>query len=142
MNIEEMKIEDYNEAISLWRSVEGVGLHDDADSKEAIGQYLQRNPGISFAALDNEKLVGAVLCGHDGRRGYLHHLAVALTHRKKGIGKALVQRVIKKLSSLGITKCHVFVFADNLDAQNFWKSIGWMERTDLKIMSKDIDQEN
>lgn len=76
MEISEMNIEDYEEVISLWQSVEGVGLHDDADSKEAIGQYLQRNAGLSFIARDSGKLVGAILCGYDGRRGYLHHLAV------------------------------------------------------------------
>ena len=119
MTIKEMTIADYEEAILLWQSVEGVGLHDDADSKEAIGQYLQRNPGISFVARDNGKLVGAVLCGYDGRRGYLHHLAVGKSYRKKGIGKALVQRIIKKLGSLDVTKCHVFVFADNLGGQKF-----------------------
>ncbi len=137
MNIKEMTIADYEDAISLWRSVDGVGLHDDADSKQAIGQYLQRNQGISFVARDNGMLAGAVLCGYDGRRGYLHHLAVSKAYRKKGIGKALVQQVIKKLASLGITKCHVFVFAGNLGGQKFWKSIGWTERAELKIMSKD-----
>jgi putative acetyltransferase len=137
MNIKEMTIADYEDAISLWRSADGVGLHDDADSKHAIGKYLQRNQGLSFVARDNGMLAGAVLCGYDGRRGYLHHLAVSEAYRKKGIGKALVQRVIKKLASLGITKCHVFVFDGNLGGQKFWKSIGWTERVELKIMSKD-----
>ncbi|MHC4124095.1 MAG: GNAT family N-acetyltransferase [Planctomycetota bacterium] len=139
MEISEMNIEDYEEVISLWQNVEGVGLHDDADSKEAIERYLHRNPGLSFVARYNGKLIGAVLCGHDSRRGHLYHLAVARTHRKKGIGKALVEQVISKFKSLDITKCHVFVFADNLNGQKFWESLGWSERTDLKIMSKDID---
>ena len=138
VEISEMKLEDYENIHSLWKSIEGIGLHDDSDSKGGIANYLERNPGLSFVALDRGKIVGAVLCGHDSRRGYLHHLAVAETCRKKGIGKALVERVIEQLRSLGIHKCHLFVFCSNNDAQEFWRKIGWKERLDLKVISKDI----
>ena len=142
MNIEEMKITDYEDVFVLWKSVEGMGLHDDADSQEGIAGYLERNPGLSFVARDNGKLIGAVLCGHDGRRGYLNHLAVAKTHRKKGTGKALVQQVLCGLRSLGITRCHIFIFAENFTGQEFWRRIGWTERADVKIMSKEIERHN
>ncbi len=110
VEISEMKLEDYEEIYSLWKTTEGIGLHDYCDSKEGIANYLKRNPGLSFVARDGDKIVGTVLCGHDGRRGYLHHLAVAPGHRRKGIGKALAEKVIEQLRSLGIRKCHLFVF--------------------------------
>jgi N-acetylglutamate synthase len=138
VEIFEMKLEDYEEIYSLWKTTEGIGLHDYCDSKEGIANYLKRNPGLSFVARDNYKIIGTVLCGHDGRRGYLHHLAVAPGHRRKGIGKTLAETVLEQLRSLGIRKCHLFVFSENDNAQEFWQKIGWKNRTDLKIMSKDI----
>jgi ribosomal protein S18 acetylase RimI-like enzyme len=138
IKIEELKASDYEKVHSLWESVEGVGLHADCDSKEGITNYLHRNPGMSFVAKKKEAIVGAVLCGHDGRRGYLHHLAVAEDHKGKGIGKALVEKVTGKLQQRGIRRCHIFVFGDNIDGKDFWNQIGWAERHDIAIMSRDI----
>jgi len=138
IEISEMKIEDYQQVYALWRNVEGIGLHDYCDSENGVAKYLERNPGLSFIARDGEKIIGTILCGHDGRRGYLHHLAIAQTHRKQNIGKILTQRSLEKLKLLGIAKCHLFVFSKNNDAQEFWQKTGWTERTDLKLMSKDI----
>jgi N-acetylglutamate synthase len=142
MKIMEMTIEDYDQVFALWRSSEGIGLHDDVDSKEGIAGYLKRNNGLSFVARYNDKIVGAVLCGHDGRRGYLHHLAVDAKYRKKGLGKALVEHVMAKLQKVGINKCHIFVFADNGAGRQFWERIGWSQRDDLRIMSYNIISEN
>jgi len=138
MEIVELSIENYEGVLTLWESGSGVGLDSDADTKERIWIYLHRNPGLSFGAFEKGKVIGAVLCGHDGRRGYLHHLTVAESHRNKGIGTALVDKVTSKLRMLGIRKCNIFVFADNLAGQEFWKKNGWAERTDLKVMSKSI----
>jgi putative acetyltransferase len=138
MEIAELTIKNCEEVLSLWQSTTGVGLDKDTDTKERIWIYLQRNPGLSFAAFEKGKIIGAVLCGHDGRRGYLHHLTVAEGHRNKGIGTALVDKVISKLRVLGIRKCNIFVFSDNVDGQAFWKRNGWLERTDLKVISKSI----
>ncbi|MBN2004426.1 MAG: GNAT family N-acetyltransferase, partial [Anaerolineae bacterium] len=88
-----LTLSDYNAVLALWQSSEGVGLSD-ADSREAIGRYLARNPGLSFTAWDGDELTGAVLCGHDGRRGYVHHLAVKPAHRRQGLGKALAARCL------------------------------------------------
>jgi ribosomal protein S18 acetylase RimI-like enzyme len=137
--ISEMKIEDYEQVYALWQSVEGIGLHAYCDSKSGIALYLERNPGLSFIARDKKNMVGTVLCGHDGRRGYLHHLAITETYRNKGIGKALTQRALSELGKLGIKKCHLFVFSKNIEGQKFWQKIGWEERMDLILMSKDID---
>lgn len=139
--IREMTIRDYDKVIALWESSEGVGLSD-ADSKEGIVGFLDRNHGLSVVALDGENLVGAILCGHDGRRGYIHHLAVAVSHRRNGIGQALVDQCITKLKSIGIGKLHIFVFTENQDAIAFWEKIGWKQRIELTMLSqstKDTD---
>jgi len=130
----ELTLSDYDAVLALWQSSDGVGLSD-ADSREAIGRYLARNPGLSFTAWDGDLLVGAVLCGHDGRRGYVHHLAVRPSHRRQGIGKALAARCLDALAAEGIDKCHLFVFAVNADAIAFWKRVGWTQRVDLNVMS-------
>ncbi len=126
---------DYEEAIALWQRTEGLTLRS-ADSCEAVLQYLKRNPGSSFVAREQDTFVAAVLGGHDGRRGYLHHLAVAPTHRGRGIGRALAERVLTALGTQGIHKCHLMVRADNADALAFWAHIGWAQRADLVIMSR------
>ena len=131
----EMTIQDYDEVLALWQTSEGVGLSD-ADSEESIVRYLARNPGLSFVARDREHLVGTVLCGHDGRRGYIHHLAVSESHRHQGLGRALVGRCLSALRRAGIDKCHIFVFGDNQDTVAFWKSIGWTQRIELIMMSQ------
>lgn len=127
---------DYDEVVALWTGVEGVGLDDDSDSRESIEAYLVRNPGLSFVARDEDKIIGAVLCGHDGRRGYLHHLAVAESHRCQGIGKALVEKCISALRAIGINKCNIMVFDDNSDGLGFWDADGWNKRPDLVLMQK------
>jgi ribosomal protein S18 acetylase RimI-like enzyme len=141
MRISEMKIKDYDEVFSLWEKTEGMGLHNDVDSKKGISRHLRRNPGFSLVARDKGKLIGTVLCGYDGRRGYLFHLAVDKSCRKNGIGKALVNRALSKLASIGITKCLIFVFGKNRSGQKFWKHIGWTPRPDIIMMVKDTGKE-
>ena len=138
IEIRELTIDDYQSVYQLWKETEGIGLSN-ADSKEGIRSFLERNPGLSYVALQENKIVGAALCGHDGRRGYIHHLAVAKTHRKQGIGKSLVGRCIYALMRIGISKCHLFVFDDNGDAIEFWNKIGWEKRVELTMMSQYLD---
>jgi len=128
-----MTPEHYDEMIELWNRIEGVGLSD-ADSRDGVIAYLIRNPGLSLVATDKGMIIGAVLCGHDGRRGYLHHLAVVPERRGEGIGKALVSECLSRLGRLGIRKCNAFVFADNDDGLGFWKSAGWAQRADLTVI--------
>jgi N-acetylglutamate synthase len=132
-----MNIKDYTEAYDLWKASEGIGLSD-ADTHQAIQRYLKRNPGMSFVARVNGKLVGAVLSGTDGRRGYLHHLAVAKPYRKLGVGRQLVEHCMNALEKAGITRCHIFVYRENKTGKIFWEQTGWFERNDLQIMSRDI----
>jgi ribosomal protein S18 acetylase RimI-like enzyme len=130
-------IEDYQQVFTLWQATEGMGLSG-ADSEENIRQYLQRNPGMSFVALDGDRIIGAVLCGHDGRRGLLHHLAVDKSYQRRGIGKILAEKCQVALNAEGIEKCHLFVYTDNIEAQMFWENIGWELRKDIVIMSRVI----
>ncbi len=142
MNIElrEMTIENYEPIYALWQASEGLGLSD-ADSKEGIKHFLKRNPGLSFVAFDGDQIVGAALCGHDGRRGYIHHLSVTKSHRKQGIGKSLVGRCMFALMRIGIAKCHLFVFGENQGAVDFWHKVGWSERVELMMMSQYLEGE-
>jgi N-acetylglutamate synthase len=135
--IRPMTIADYEAVLQLWQKTEGVGLNE-SDGREPIESFLARNPGLSQVALNGAHIVGAVLCGHDGRRGYLHHLAVTKTHRKQGLGKALVEACLADLARLGIPKCNIFLFADNAEGEAFWKHNGWAKRTDLQVMQKPL----
>ncbi|HEY0462931.1 MAG TPA: GNAT family N-acetyltransferase [Polyangiaceae bacterium] len=126
--------EDHAQARALWESTEGVGLSD-ADSFQNVRRFLERNPGLSFVASDSQALVATILCGHDGRRGLIHHLAVAPAHQRKGLGRALVRRALAALQQEGIQKCHLLVFHENLAGRAFWERIGAEERTSLGIFS-------
>jgi ribosomal protein S18 acetylase RimI-like enzyme len=135
IRIHEMVITDYEEAYKLWQ--ESVGLElSAADSKESIARFLERNPGLSFVARDGDLLVGAVLCGHDGRRGYIDQLAVRPSHRQQGLGRNLVARCLYNLIQTGIRKWHLFVLEDNDAAIAFWDKLGWARRVELVTMSQ------
>jgi ribosomal protein S18 acetylase RimI-like enzyme len=128
---------DYPEVYALWDGMPGIGLSA-TDSPEAIEKYLERNPGFSFTARIRGKLVGAILGGHDGRRGYLQHLAVAPDARHQGVGRELVRHSLEALAVEGITRCHIFVYTDNETGLGFWESAGWFRRGNLLIMSHDM----
>ena len=126
---------DYPEVIELWKNGEGIGLSN-ADSEENIARFLERNPDLSFVAVDNGKIIGTILCGHDGRRGYIYHVMVSEVYRNQGIGKALVNESLKGLQKQGIDKCHLFVFDQNELGKRFWLHTGWTLREDIVVMSK------
>ncbi len=135
IDIRPMEHNDYRRVIALWGSCQAIGLSD-ADTEPSIRQFLDRNPGMSFVACEDDRLVGAVLCGYDGRRGYIHHLAVHPTHRRRGIGRNLVAQCLAALAQRNIQKCHLFIFRDNRVGMMFWQDEGWSQRDDLHIMSK------
>lgn len=124
-------------ALELWHAEEHIGLSS-ADEPAALARFLRRNPGTSFAALDGDRLAGAVLCGHDGRRGYVHHLAVAAAHRRSGLGSDLLGACLDALRGLGIEKCHAFVVRDNPMAELFWERSGWTRRDELELYSAEL----
>jgi N-acetylglutamate synthase len=132
-------MESFADVISLWKKSEGVALSD-ADSESNIRKYVERNPGMSFiAAEDRDLIIGAVLCGHDGRRGYIHHLAVKPAFRRRGVGRRLIEACLYSLRAAGITKCHIFLLNENEKGLEFWRRIGWTPRTDVRIVSRTIE---
>jgi ribosomal protein S18 acetylase RimI-like enzyme len=133
--IQEMAISDYDEVRALWEASEGIEVSAN-DSRQSIARFLKRNAGLSFVARQEGQLVGAVLCSHDGRRGYIDQLAVLKSHRRQGIGRSLVSRCIFNLMRLGIHRWNLFVFEDNQEAIAFWKKLGWAERVELVTMSQ------
>jgi N-acetylglutamate synthase len=134
MQIDELRATDYDEAFALWNRIEGMGLSS-ADEREPLQRYLARNPGMSSVARVDGRTVATVLAGHDGRRGYLHHVAVDPAFRGRGIGRQVVQRSLARLRAEGIERCHLFIFATNESGQSFWRAVGWQERSDLKLFS-------
>jgi ribosomal protein S18 acetylase RimI-like enzyme len=126
--------EDYAAARALWLATEGVGLSA-GDSEAEVRAFLARNEGLSLVAHDGEVLVAAALCGHDGRRGYIYHLAVAPSHRRRGLGREIVARCLDALAALGIHRGQVSVFATNALAHAFWASLGGHMRSDLVVFS-------
>ena len=138
IEIAEMTPADYDETVALWQACEGVCLGD-MDAREPITAYLGRNPGLSFIARENGTLVGAVLCGTDGRRGYLYHLSVAESHRKRGLGRQLTDRCLTALREAGVPQCNIVVLAENETGREFWQRTGWDERGHLRPMSKLTD---
>ena len=131
--VRSFRIEDFDAVIALWQRTEGVGLNE-SDTRRAITAFLRRNPRLSFVAEQGGRIIGAVLCGHDGRRGYLHHLAVSKRHRRRGIGRRLVNACLAKLRKAGIQKCNIFIFANNAAGMKFWAHTGWSLRTELRLM--------
>ena len=129
--------DDYEEAIVLWKRCEGIGLSD-ADEREPLTSFLMKNPGLNFIARENGSLVGTCLCGSDGRRGYLYHLAVDPARRREGIGRILAHRALEALALQGIQKCHIMVFGANELGLTFWKNEGWVTRPEIVLMSHNV----
>jgi ribosomal protein S18 acetylase RimI-like enzyme len=138
MQIRTMTTSDISAAIELWRSCDGVGMSD-SDTPEQIAAFLARNPGMSWVAVSDGDLAGTVLAGHDGRRGFLYHLAVATRARRQGIGRQLVDYALAALRESGILKCHTMVFRTNDDGYRFWSRLAWSLRDDLQVLSVVLD---
>ena len=140
ITIRAMIADDYPAVAELWHRTEGIGLNE-SDTKDAIAVYLQRNPGMSAVGQSEGGIVlGAVLCGHDGRRGYLHHLAVDPAHRHQGIAKRLLKWSFERLREASVPKCNIFLFSDNESGAAFWNGNGWSSRPDLVVFQKATSQ--
>lgn len=136
IKLSEMRIADYDDVISLWRSLSGMGLSG-ADEKGEIEKFIVRNPKTSILAETEGKIVGTVLGGFDGRRGYIYHLAVERTLWKRGIGRMLMEELEKRFKRLGAQKVHLMIYVEN-DAVGFYEGLGYVKRDDIEIMSKDL----
>lgn len=137
INTREFVPADYAAAVALWNQVEGVEVAE-GDLEHEIGAYLQRNPGLSRVACDGETVVGAVLCGHDGRRGWIYHLAVAPAYRGHGIGKRLIDECMGGLREAGIRRAIILVAFGNAAGRQFWIRNGWEELSEAVPMARDV----
>ena len=131
MHIRIMTCHDYDAVYALWLSCKGMGLNDVDDSREGIEKYLRRNPATCFVAEDKNRILGVILSGHDGRRGFIHHTAVHPDYRKMGLGKMLVEAALAALKKEGISKVALVVFSHNENGNAFWEKMGFTKRTDL-----------
>ncbi len=131
----EMTLHHYDDLIALWDRCEGLG---NAETYSELETFLNRNPACSMVAHHGQTMVGAAMCGHDGRRGYLYHVAVAPDYRNSGVGKSLVERCMQQLRRLGIVRCSIHLYSENDTGEAFWSRIGWRLRTDLKVMAFDL----
>jgi Acetyltransferases len=130
-----MTSSDYQSVIELWNACEGVRANE---TREELGRILDRNPGLCLVARAGNALAGAILCCHDGRRGYLYHLGVHPNFRRQGIATRLVDRCLTELDRLGIRRCTIFLIRGNADGEAFWRQHGWRERTDLVAFAKNL----
>ncbi|MCD8121638.1 MAG: GNAT family N-acetyltransferase [Clostridiales bacterium] len=136
MKIRLMTMKDYSEVYQLWMSCKGMGLNTIDDSEEGINRFLQRNPDTCFVAEDGDEIVGVIIVGNDGRRGYIYHTAVLPSYRHQGIATQLVDTAIEALHKIGIIKAALVVFDRNETGNAFWESIGFTERNDLVYRNK------
>ena len=142
MIIRKMKTEDYEAAYALWTSEAGVGLRSIDDSKQGIEKFLRRNPTTCFVAQQGGRLAGTILCGSDGRRGYIYHAMVSRELRRSGTGKRLVDEVLQELENLGINKAALVVYSENEDGNRFWEALGFGRRDDLVYRDKTLNPQN
>lgn len=131
VNIRIMKIDDYLSVYKLWSLTSGMGLNNIDDSQQGIARMLERNPTLSFVAEDKDHVVGVIIAGEDGRRGYLYHTAVHQDYRNRSIGKVLVKNVLDEMKKLKITKVGLFIFQNNDIGNGFWENMGFCVRDDL-----------
>jgi N-acetylglutamate synthase len=133
----EFSISDYDAALELWQRVEGLEIAE-GDDRNGVGQFLARNPGLSRVAMDGATIVGVVLCGHDGRRGYIYHLAVDPAYQAHGLGKRLIGECLGGMRRTGLKRALILVAADNPRGRKFWRRCGWEEVPGPIIMGIDL----
>lgn len=142
IKIRVMSITDYDGIYNLWINTPGMGLNSTDDSRDGIDKYLKRNPTSSFVAECDGKIIGVIMAGHDGRRGYIHHTAVLPDFRKQGIATRLVQSAMDALDREGINKVALVAFEKNVIGNEFWDNKGFCDRTDLIYRNKNIHELN
>ncbi len=137
-----MQIEDYENIYKLWMTIDGFGIRSIDDSFEGVERFIKRNPTTSVVAEADGKIVGAILCGHDGRRGCFYHVCVHKDYRKRGIGKAMAVFCMKALQEEKINKVSLIAFKSNVVGNTFWKSAGWTFREDLNYYDFTLNEKN
>lgn len=140
--IRAMTLNDYEKVYDLWMKIKGFAIRSIDDSKEGVERFLNRNPGISVVAEEDGRIVGAILCGHDGRRGCMYHVCVDPDYGLKGIGKSMVVFAMEALKKEKINKVSLIAFTKNDIGNAFWKEIGWTKREDLNYYDFTLNEEN
>lgn len=137
-----MTMEDYDQVKELWNSIQGFGIRSMDDSREGVARFLKRNPTTSVVAEEDGKVVGAILCGHDGRRGCLYHVCVHKDYRMRGIGKSMVAFAMEALKKEEINKVSLIAFTKNDIGNAFWKELAWTKREDLNYYDFTLNEKN
>lgn len=137
-----MTLDDYDNVFALWSKIKGFAIRSIDDSREGVERFLDRNPSTSVVAEEDGKIVGAILCGHDGRRGCLYHVCVDPDYRRRGIGKSMVVKCMQALKEEKISKVSLIAFSVNDIGNAFWHTIGWTERLDLNYYDFTLNEEN
>lgn len=140
--IRTMEIGDYENVYRLWMSIKGFGIRSVDDSREGVEMFLKRNPTTSVVAEEDGKIVGTILCGHDGRRGCFYHVCVDPGYRRRGIGKAMAVKAMQELQKEKINKVSLIAFMQNDIGNAFWNSIGWTKREDLNYYDFTLNEAN
>ena len=142
MTVRTMTIDDYTGVHNLWMIIKGFAIRSIDDSREGVERFLKRNPTTSVVAIEDGKIVGSILCGHDGRRGCLYHVCVHEDYRMRGIGKSMVVHCMKELEKEKISKVSLIAFTKNDIGNAFWKEIGWTKREDLNYYDFTLNEKN
>ncbi len=142
IQIRVMREDDYAGVHALWMSIKGFGIRSIDDAKDGVARFLRRNPTTSMVACDNDTIIGAILCGHDGRRGCFYHVCVHEDYRKKGIGKAMATECMRALQAEQINKVSLIAFKSNEIGNRFWRSVGWTYRDDLNYYDFTLNDAN
>ena len=142
MQIRIMTIDDYDDVHALWMTIKGFAIRSIDDSREGVERFLKRNPGTSVVAEEDGRIIGAILCGHDGSRGCLYHVCVHPDRRRRGVGKAMVVFCMEALRKEKISKVSLIAFTKNDIGNAFWKTIGWTQREDLNYYDFVLNKEN
>ena len=137
-----METEDYDQVYRLWQSIKGFGIRSLDDSREGVARFLKRNPTTSVVAEQNGRIVGSIMCGHDGRTGCFYHVCVARDYRKHGVGYRMVRFAVRALIEEGVSKVTLIAFKENQVGNVFWKSLGWTQREDVNYYDLILNEEN
>lgn len=137
-----MTMDDFEEVHALWMEIHGFGIRSIDDSREGVERFIRRNPTTSMVAVAEGKIVGAILCGHDGRRGCLYHVCVQETYRKHGIGQKLVGACVDALAAEHINKINLIAFKKNEVGNRFWQGLGWAFREDVNYYEYVTNEDN
>ena len=142
MTIRTMILKDYDQVYELWSGIKGFGIRTVDDSREGVEKFIRRNPGTSVVAEENGKIIGTILCGHDGRRGCMYHVCVAKEYRHRGVGQKMALEALERLKKEGINKVNLVAFRSNAPGNEFWKKGGWTFREDINYYEFNLNEEN